>query len=107
MAPPHIRTCVIELLKQHLTNERIIGRNFLRLWLSQSLDINLRYFWLWCCLKSIVYGDKLNSLAELKAMIYRDACNIPPDMLRATIKNAVMRFNLLSENGCHHIEHAL
>ena len=46
-------------------------------------------------------------MAESKDIMHWHVLNIPPDMLRAMIKNAVMRFNLLSENGCHHIEYAL
>ena len=58
-------------------------------------------------LKATVYGDNINNLAELKNVIHRHVRNIRPDMLRATVENALMRFNLLSENGESHIEHEL
>lgn len=106
-APPHIGTCVTQLLKQHFTNERIIGRTFPTSWPPRSPDLNPCDFWLWGYLKSTVYGDNPHNLAELKDAIHRHVRNIPPDMLRATVENAVLRFNLLSENGGRHIEHAL
>ena len=45
-----------------------------------------------------LYGDKLNNLQELKGEIYR-SYKILPHMLKATIENAVMSINILSDNG--------
>ena len=59
--------------------------------------------YLWC----YIWWDNINNLMELKDVTHRHVHNIPPNMLRATVGNAVIQFNLLSENGGHHTEHAL
>lgn len=56
--------------------------------------------------KSKVYGGNLFNSEKLKDSIYRHVCNIPPDMLRANVEKAEVRFHLHSENGGRHIVHA-
>lgn len=106
-APPHIGRCVKQLLQQHFTNDRIVARHFPIAWPPRSPDLNPCDFWLWGYLKSIVYGDNITNLVELKNAIHRHVRNISPDMLRSAVENAILRFNLLSENGGYHIEHAM
>ena len=95
------------LFKQHFMNEWNVGQNFPTFWTLRSPEPYLHDFWLWGYLKSTVHGDNLNYLVELKDAIHWHVCNISPDMQRATVKNAVIWFNLLSENGGRHVEHAL
>lgn len=106
-APPHIGRCVKQLLQQQFTNDRIIARHFPISWPPRSPDLNPCDFWLWGYLKAIVYGDNITNLVKLKNAIHRHVRNISPDMLRSAVENAILRFNLLSENGGCHIEHAL
>ena len=51
------------------------------------------------------YGDNLNNLEELKGATHKHVRNIFLGMLRATVENVAIRFNLLSKNGGHRTEH--
>ena len=53
------------------------------------------------CIKRIVFGDNIKNVSKLKDTMHQHVCNTPSDILRATVKNTAMRFNLLLENdGC-------
>ncbi|GBL59710.1 hypothetical protein AVEN_155745-1, partial [Araneus ventricosus] len=106
-APPHIANPVKQLLKQHFGNARIISRHFPTAWPSRSPDLNPRDFWLWDCLKDIVFSTPIAHLAELKARIAQHILKVTPETLRSVVEHAVSRFQLVAENGEQHIEHVL
>ncbi|GBN93660.1 hypothetical protein AVEN_24970-1 [Araneus ventricosus] len=54
-APPHIATPVKQLLNLHFGNDRINSHNFATAWPPRSPDMNPCDFWLWGCLKDVVY----------------------------------------------------
>ncbi|GBL90474.1 hypothetical protein AVEN_179404-1 [Araneus ventricosus] len=96
-APPHIATPLKQLLNLHFGNDRIISCHFPTAWPPQSPDLNPCYFWLWSYLKDVVHGSPIANLAELKTT----------ETLRSVVDHAVLRFQLIEENGRQHIEHFL
>ncbi|GBM11634.1 hypothetical protein AVEN_16948-1 [Araneus ventricosus] len=103
-APPHIATLVKQLL--NLGNDRIISRHFSTAWPPRSSDLNPCDFWLWGYLKD-VYGGTIANLAGFKNRIKQYNHNITTEALRSVEEHAVLRFQLIGENGGHHIEHFL
>ncbi|GBM50112.1 hypothetical protein AVEN_242251-1 [Araneus ventricosus] len=106
-APTHIATPVKQLLNLHFGNDRIISRHFPTAWLPRSLNLNPCDFWLWGYLKDVVYGGPIANLAELKNRITQHIHNITTETLRSVVEHAVLRFQLIGENGGQHIEHFL
>ncbi|GBN43390.1 hypothetical protein AVEN_138006-1 [Araneus ventricosus] len=106
-APPHIATPVKQLLNLHFGNDRIISRHFLTVWPPRSPDLNPCDFWLWGYVKDVVYGLPIPNLAELKNRITQHFHNITTETLRSVVEHAVLRLQLIGENGDQHIEHFL
>ncbi|GFW82231.1 transposable element Tcb2 transposase [Trichonephila clavipes] len=52
-APPHIASCVTDVLKHHFTEELAISPQFRHLWPPRSPDLNPCEFWLWGHLKQL------------------------------------------------------
>ncbi|GBL84849.1 hypothetical protein AVEN_93874-1 [Araneus ventricosus] len=104
-APSHIATPVKQLLNLHFGNYRIISLHFPTAWRPRSPDPC--DFWLWGYLKDIVYGGPIANLAELKNRITQHIHNITTETLRYVVEHAVLRFQLIRENGGKHIEHFL
>ncbi|GBM76509.1 hypothetical protein AVEN_102294-1 [Araneus ventricosus] len=102
-APSHIATPV----KQLFGNDRIISRHFPRTWPPRPPDLNPCNFWLWDYLKDVVYGGPIANLAELKNRIKQHIHNITTETLRSVVEHALLRFQLIGENGGQYIEHFL
>ncbi|GBO25004.1 hypothetical protein AVEN_2969-1, partial [Araneus ventricosus] len=64
-------------------------------------------FWLWDHLKDVVYGGPIANLAELKNHITQHIHNIATETFRYVVELAVLRFQIIGENGGQHIEHFL
>ncbi|GFW58337.1 transposable element tc3 transposase [Trichonephila clavipes] len=105
-APPHITRCVTDVLKHHLTEERVISCQFRHLWPPQSPDLNPCDFWLWGHLKQLVSCDQPRTLPDLKDNISH-VLNISQNTLRSTVEHAILRFQIVAENDGHHVEHLL
>ncbi|GBM41710.1 hypothetical protein AVEN_173115-1 [Araneus ventricosus] len=103
----HIATAVKQLLNLHFGNNRIISRHFATAWPPRSPDLNLCDFWLWAYLQDVVYGGQIANLAELKHLITQHIHNITIGTLRCDVEHAGFRFQLIGENGGHHIAHFL
>ncbi|GBN61204.1 hypothetical protein AVEN_71519-1 [Araneus ventricosus] len=99
----HIATPVKQLLNLHFGNDRIISRYFPTAWPPRSPDLNPCDCWLWGYLKDIVYGGPIANLAELKNHTKQDIHNITTETLRSVVEHAVLRFQLIGENGGQHI----
>ena len=100
-APPHIGRSVKELLRATF-GDRVISRHFEDPWPPRSPDLNPCDFWLWGYLKDRVYQGNVRTLADLKTNIIRHVTSISPEMLRATVDHAVLRFqHVIQEDGCH------
>ncbi|GBN41737.1 hypothetical protein AVEN_192270-1 [Araneus ventricosus] len=105
--PPQIATLLKHLLNLHFVKDRIISRHFPTAWPPRSPDLNPCDFWLWGYIKDVVYGDPVANLTELKNRITQHIHNITTETLRSVVEHAVLSFQLIGENGGHHIEHFL
>ncbi|GBL94007.1 hypothetical protein AVEN_76723-1 [Araneus ventricosus] len=106
-SPPHIATPLKQLLNLHFGNDRIISRHFPIAWPPRSPDLNPCDFWLWGYLKDVMYDGPIPKLAELKNLITQHIHNITTETLRSIMEHAVLRFQLIEENGRQHIELSL
>ncbi|GBO39884.1 hypothetical protein AVEN_501-1 [Araneus ventricosus] len=106
-ALPYIATPVKQLLNLHFGNDRIISHHFPTAWPPRSPELNPWYFCLWGYLKDVAYGGLIVNLAELKNRIMQQIHNITAEILRSVVEHAVLRFQLIGENGGQHIEHFL
>ncbi|GBM81046.1 hypothetical protein AVEN_56752-1 [Araneus ventricosus] len=103
-APPHIATPLKQLLSLYFGNDIIISRHFPTAWAPRSPDLNLCNFWLWSYLKDVLYGVPIANLVELKNSITQHIHNITTETLRSIVEHAVLRFQLVGENGGQYIE---
>ena len=55
----------------------------------------------------MVYRDPITSLPDHKESIERHVHNIPQFMLLSTIEHAILRFQMVVDNGRRHIKHVL
>ncbi|GBM81473.1 hypothetical protein AVEN_163631-1 [Araneus ventricosus] len=106
-APPHIATPVKQLLNLHFGNDRIISCHFPTAWPPRSPDLYPYDSWLWGYLKGAVYGGPIANLTELKNRITQRIHNITTETLRSVMEHAVLRFQLIEENGGQYIENFL
>jgi hypothetical protein len=103
-APPHIAKPVMQLLKRHFGNNRLISRHCPTAWPPRSPDLNPCDFWLWGYLKNVVYSGSIANLAELKARIAQHIHNVTPKILLYVVEHVVYRFQLVTDNGGKYIE---
>lgn len=103
-APPHIATPVKQLLSAQFGDGGIISRHFPKTWPPRSPDLNPCDFWLWGYLKNVVYSGRIQNLADLKASITHHIHCISTYTLRSVVEHAVLRFQLVAEQGGGHIE---
>ena len=55
----------------------------------------------------MVYRDPITSLSDLKENVERHVSKIPQFMLLSTVEYEILRFQMVTGNGGHHIEHVL
>ena len=55
----------------------------------------------------MVYHDPITSLSELKESIERHVRNTAQFMLLSGVEHAILHFQMLTDNGRHHIQHVL
>ena len=55
----------------------------------------------------MVYHDPITSLSELKESVERYVRNIPQFMLSTAVEYEILLFQMVADNGGHHIEHIL
>ncbi|GFT82384.1 uncharacterized protein TNCV_2388811 [Trichonephila clavipes] len=72
-APPHIRICVQQSLRQHFTNDRVISRAFPTAWPPRSPDLNPCDFWLWGVFKKPCLSRTSDNLGRFEGQ-YHSAC---------------------------------
>ncbi|GFS95297.1 uncharacterized protein TNCV_2631111 [Trichonephila clavipes] len=97
---PHIGRQVKALVSANFIDNLLISRNFPDAWPSLSPDLNLCDFRLWGFLKDHVYSGVIRALPDLKASIIHHVAEIPRELLRATIENAIMHFqHVIDVNG--------
>lgn len=100
--PPHIGLKVQRVLRQHLSDSRMISRAFPTAWPPRSPDLIPCGFRLWGFLKGVVYQGHVSDIATLKDRITLHVRQINSDMLRAAVENVVHRMQFLEfKNGAH------
>ena len=105
--PLHIAHCRKQLRRRHFGNERIISRQFSTAWPLRPFDLNPWDFWLWRYFKFMVYRDPITSLSDFKESIERHMCNIPQFLLLSSFEHAILRFQMVVDNGGYLIDHVL
>ena len=55
----------------------------------------------------MIYRYPITSLSNLKENVKRHVLNIPQFMLLSTVEYAILLFQIIADNGGHHIEHVL
>ena len=58
-------------------------------------------------MKTIVYRDPITSLSDLRENIECHVRNILQFMLLSIVEYAILSFQMVADNGGHHIEHVL
>lgn len=101
-ATSHTAQETMEILR-HQFPGRVISRFGDLNWPARSPDLTVPDFFLWGFLKSRVYRHKLRTLQALKANIEEEINNLEPDVLRATIQNAVKRAQMCINSGGGHL----
>ena len=54
----------------------------------------------------MVYRDPITSLSDLKESIEHHVRNIPQFMLLSIVEHAILGFQMIADNGRHHMEYA-
>ncbi|GFX58427.1 uncharacterized protein TNCV_320091 [Trichonephila clavipes] len=96
-ASPYIACCVKQVLHRHFGDDRIISWPFP----TAFDDSNPYNFWLWRYLKAMVYRDPIISLSNLEESVECHVHNIPQFMLLSAVEHAILRFQMVTDNGGH------
>ena len=64
--PLYMTRCVTQLRRHLSRNDVIISRHFPTPWPPRSPSLNLCDFWLWGCLKNLIYHDPITSVSQFK-----------------------------------------
>jgi hypothetical protein len=83
--------------RNHLDREmagRWIGKNGPIAWPLRSSDLTPIYFFLWGCVKNIVYHVQINDLQHLKARIRDAVGTVAPNMLQTTWNEVEYRLDI-------------
>ncbi|GFX26707.1 alpha-latrotoxin-Lhe1a [Trichonephila clavipes] len=90
----HTARATIDLLKDTL-GDRLISRFGPVNWPPRSCDLTPLDYFLWGCVKSLVYADKPQTLDHLEDNIRRVIADIRPQMLEKVIENWTSRLDYI------------
>ncbi|GFX81013.1 hypothetical protein TNCV_1910061 [Trichonephila clavipes] len=97
----HKSRATIDLLKDTF-GDRLISRFGPVNWPPRSCDLTPLDYFLWVCVKSLVYADKPQTLNHLEDNIRRVIADIRPQMLEKVIENWTSRLNYIQASlGSH------
>lgn len=108
-APPHITRAVTNHLNRNFP-DNWIGRNGPILWPPRSPDLTPLDYFLWGCIKEVVYRTPIQTEEECRRRIveaFADIAGRQNDILRATTNNFIKRAELVLEHQGRHIEQYL
>jgi hypothetical protein len=91
-APPHYAAVVRNWLNESFDG-RWIGRRGPIEWPPRSPDMTPLDFWLWGYLKELVYGEKPQSIEDLKRLITEKMNAIPAEMIANVCASVTRRMN--------------
>ncbi|GFX68841.1 transposable element Tc3 transposase [Trichonephila clavipes] len=90
----HTARATIDLLKDTF-GDRLISRFGPVNWPPRSCDLTPLDYFLWGCVKSLVYADKPQTLDHLEDNICRVIADIRPQMLEKVIENWTSRLDYI------------
>ncbi|GFV90778.1 transposase [Trichonephila clavipes] len=97
----HTARATIDLLKDTF-GDRLISRFGPVNWPPRSCDLTPLDYFLWGCVKSLVYADKPQTLDHLEDNIRRVIADIRPQMLEKVIENWTSRLDFIrASRGSH------
>lgn len=105
-ATPHVANDTLELLKKEFA-ERVISRKTDCIWAPHSPDLNPCDFFLWGHVKSKIYANAHENLAQLRGEIRRVIRRVTPDMCAHTIQHFQQRVRLCLQRDGGHFEQLL
>ncbi|GFW43328.1 uncharacterized protein TNCV_2923761 [Trichonephila clavipes] len=98
----HTARATIELLKDTL-DDHLISRFGPVNWSSRSSDLTPLDYFMWDCVKSLVYADTPQTLDHLEDNIRRVIADIRPQMLEKVIENWTSRLYYIRVNRGSHM----
>ncbi|GFX47838.1 putative LOC100569746 [Trichonephila clavipes] len=97
----HTARATIDLLKDTF-GDRLISRFGPVNWPPRSWDLTPLDYFLWGCVKSLIYADKPQTLDHLEDNIRRVIADIRPQTLEKVIENWTSRLNYIrASRGSH------
>ncbi|GFT09679.1 DNA-directed RNA polymerase subunit [Trichonephila clavipes] len=97
----HTARATIDLLKDTF-GDRLISRFGPVNWPPRSCDLTQLDYFLWGCVKSLVYADKPQTLDHLEDNIRRVIDDMRPQMLEKVIENWTSRLDYIrASRGSH------
>ncbi|GFV54811.1 uncharacterized protein TNCV_3683361 [Trichonephila clavipes] len=103
----HIGRQVKALLSVNFANNRVISRHFSGCMVFSFTRLKSCDFWFWRFIKLHTYRREIGTLPDLKVVLIHHEAEIPRELLRVTIENAIMRFQHVIDFNRLHIEHIL
>ncbi|GFX76574.1 putative DD41D transposase [Trichonephila clavipes] len=98
----HTARATIDLLKDTF-GDRLISRFGPVNWPPRSCDLTPLDYFLWGCVKSLVYADKPQTLDHLEDNIRRVIADIRPQMLEKVIENWTSRLEYIRASSGNHM----
>jgi len=105
-APPHTANLSLNWLQDHFGN-RVISKKADHAWSPHSPDLNPLDYYLWGHLKSLVYTQRYENVAQLKEGIRAAARSVTNEHCERAIENFKKRVERCHSVQGRHIEHLL
>lgn len=105
-APPHFARTVRNYLNEVFPN-RWIGRRGAIEWPARSPDLTPLDYFLWGYLKSKVYFNRPNNIADLKVRITEEINKITPEVIQNVVREFQYRLGYCQEVNGGHFEHLI
>ena len=103
-ATPHTSRVALAWLQERF-GERLISRKLPNEWSPHSPDLNPLDYFLWVFLKDRVYGNKPQTIQELKLSIEKEVQRIDPETCHRVVQNFQRRIRACLERNGQHLEH--
>ena len=100
----YIARCVKQVRLRHFGDDRIISLQFPIALPPRYSDLYPCDYWLSGYLMAMVYRNPITSLSDLKECIECHVRSIPQFILLSTAEHAILRFQMVANNGGHPIE---
>jgi len=102
-APPHFSCFVTDVLNERFSDVWI-GRGGPISWPPRSSDLSPLDFFLWGCIKNIVYAEKIRNIQHLQERITSAIETVTRDMIQKTWQKTEFRLDVSRATNGAHIE---